>query len=193
LRVRHISIARRYSYTVFNAEQIDGLPAHFYATVEMQNSDIAPLDAVERFFASTKASIQHGGSSAFYSPSRDIVQMPELKAFRDGESYYATLAHEMTHWTRHESRLDRDLGRKRFHGCDGTIPSRGDERGPAGWRGPCKGNWSKERREGLQRSQAKFYAGKIRRGCITARWRLYPHRYNCKGHRADAPNSLQGS
>ena len=40
--------------------------------------------------------------------------MPELKAFRDGESYYATLAHEMTHWTRHESRLNRDLGRKRF-------------------------------------------------------------------------------
>ena len=53
-------------------------------------------------------------SSAFYSPDRDIVQMPELPAFRDRESYYATLAHEMTHWTRHESRLDRDLGRKRF-------------------------------------------------------------------------------
>ena len=34
--------------------------------------------------------------------------------FRDSESYYATLAHEMTHWTRHPSRLDRDFGRKRF-------------------------------------------------------------------------------
>jgi antirestriction protein ArdC len=40
--------------------------------------------------------------------------MPELNTFRDAESYYATLAHEMTHWTRHTSRLDRDLGRKRF-------------------------------------------------------------------------------
>ncbi len=40
--------------------------------------------------------------------------MPELPTFRDRESYYATLAHEMTHWTRHASRLDRDLGRKRF-------------------------------------------------------------------------------
>jgi antirestriction protein ArdC len=29
-------------------------------------------------------------------------------------SYYATLAHEATHWTRHESRLDREFGRKRF-------------------------------------------------------------------------------
>ena len=40
--------------------------------------------------------------------------MPEFPTFRDAESYYATLAHEMTHWTRHESRLNRDLGRKRF-------------------------------------------------------------------------------
>lgn len=35
-------------------------------------------------------------------------------AFLDAESYYATLAHEMTHWTRHLSRLDRDFGRKTF-------------------------------------------------------------------------------
>jgi antirestriction protein ArdC len=27
------------------------------------------------------------------------------------ESYYATLAHECTHWTRHPRRLDRDFGR----------------------------------------------------------------------------------
>jgi antirestriction protein ArdC len=101
-------------YTVFNAEQIDGLPAHFYATVPPLNQDNKPLDAVERFFAGTKITIQHGGNRACYSPARDIVQMPELKAFRDGESYYATLAHEMTHATQHETRLNRDLGRKRF-------------------------------------------------------------------------------
>jgi antirestriction protein ArdC len=33
--------------------------------------------------------------------------------FRDAETYYATLAHETTHWTRHKSRLNRDFGRKR--------------------------------------------------------------------------------
>jgi hypothetical protein len=53
-------------------------------------------------------------AAPFYSPDRDIVQMPELPTFRDRESYYATLAHETTHWTRHPSRLDRDLGCKRF-------------------------------------------------------------------------------
>jgi antirestriction protein ArdC len=101
-------------YTVFNVEQIDGLPGHFYATGPKVNNDVTRLDAAERFFAATGAAIRHGGGQAFYGPGRDIVQMPEMHTFRDRESYYATLAHEMTHWTRHLSRLDRDLGRKRF-------------------------------------------------------------------------------
>ena len=90
-------------YTVFNAEQIDGLPAHFYATVQPLNNDIARLECAEHFFADTKATIVHGGNRAFYSPVRDIVQMPELNTFRNAESYYATLAHETIHWTRHPS------------------------------------------------------------------------------------------
>ena len=40
--------------------------------------------------------------------------MPPFEAFRDAESYYAALAHECTHWTRHKSRLDRDFGRKNW-------------------------------------------------------------------------------
>ena len=40
--------------------------------------------------------------------------MPCIDFFRDAESYYATLAHETTQWTRHPSRLDRNFGRKRF-------------------------------------------------------------------------------
>jgi antirestriction protein ArdC len=101
-------------YTVFNAQQADGLPTHFYATVPPINQGIDRDDRLERFFAATSAAIRHGGDTAFYSPGRDLVQMPEIGRFRDSESYYATLAHEMTHWTRHPSRLDRDLGGKRF-------------------------------------------------------------------------------
>src|SRR5205809_7333369 len=37
-----------------------------------------------------------------------------MKVTHDAESYYATLAHETTHWTAHESRLARDFGSKRF-------------------------------------------------------------------------------
>jgi len=42
------------------------------------------------------------------------VQMPPFETFIDPESYYATLAHECTHWTRHPTRLNRDFGRKRW-------------------------------------------------------------------------------
>ena len=102
-------------YTVFNVEQIDGLPAHFYAKAEpIHETPLERIDHLENFFAATGADIRHGGSSAFYRISDDFVQMPELQAFHEVERYYATAAHEICHWTRHKSRLDRDLGRKRF-------------------------------------------------------------------------------
>ena len=55
----------------------------------------------------------HGGDRAFYAPSRDHVQLPDREAFRDTESYYATLLHEIGHSTGSPKRLDREFG-KRF-------------------------------------------------------------------------------
>lgn len=102
-------------YTVFNVEQIEGLPAHYYARVEPRhNTALERVESAERFFAATGARIEHGGSRAFYRVDVDFVRMPELQTFRDVESYYATLAHEVTHWTRHPSRLNREFGRKRW-------------------------------------------------------------------------------
>jgi antirestriction protein ArdC len=106
------------AYTVFNVEQVDGLPAHFYARAEHTRNPDERITDAEAFFAATRADIRHGGDSAFYSPALDYIQMPTFEAFRDAQSYYATLAHEATHWTRHTNRLDRDFGRKRF-GDDG--------------------------------------------------------------------------
>jgi antirestriction protein ArdC len=60
------------------------------------------------------ATIRHGGSRASYAQVVDYVQMPPFESFRDAESYYSTLVHEMTHWTKHPSRLARDLGRKQW-------------------------------------------------------------------------------
>ena len=101
-------------YTVFNVEQIDGLPERFYAKAPARAETVQRIARVESFIAATGANVRHGGNRAFYSPASDHVQMPVIEAFRDAESYYATLAHETTHWTRHPSRLDRDFGRKRF-------------------------------------------------------------------------------
>ena len=101
-------------YTVFNVEQIEGLPAQFYPKPEPRSEELLRNTRAEAFFAATKAVIRHSGTQAFYSISSDHVQMPPFEIFRDAESYYATLAHEATHWTRHEKRLNRAFGRKRF-------------------------------------------------------------------------------
>ena len=52
----------------------------------------------------------------------DYVKLPFIESFSDAESYYATLAHEITHWTRHPDRLDRD-----FKNSDGARKAFGDE------------------------------------------------------------------
>jgi antirestriction protein ArdC len=101
-------------YTVFNVEQIDGLPDRYYAKVAPQLNPVARLERAETFFAASKATIRHGGKRAYYVQELDYVQMPSFESFRDAESYYSTLAHEMTHWTKHPSRLARDLGRRQW-------------------------------------------------------------------------------
>lgn len=102
------------SYNVFNVEQIDGLPEHFYAKPAPRSETIQRITRAEAFFAATSSDIRHGGNRACYVISQDRIDLPVFEAFRDAESYYATLAHETVHWTRHKSRLNREFGRKRW-------------------------------------------------------------------------------
>lgn len=101
-------------YTVFNAEQIGGLPEHFHAKPAPRLSPVQRIDRAETFLAATGANVVHGGSRACYVPRTDNIHMPCIDLFRDAESYYATHAHETVHWTMHPSRLNREFGRKRW-------------------------------------------------------------------------------
>lgn len=101
-------------YTVFNVEQIDGLPAHFYAKPSNPLPISERIAHADAFVTATGAEIHHGGNMAYYAPARDIIRLPPFEAFKDKESYYSTALHELTHWTRHEKRLARDFGRQRF-------------------------------------------------------------------------------
>jgi antirestriction protein ArdC len=101
-------------YTVFNADQVEGLPEHFYAMATPPTGKIERIERAEAFFANTKADIRIGGNRAFYAIDADYVRMPPLEAFKDAESFAATLGHELCHWTRNPSRLNREFGRKRF-------------------------------------------------------------------------------
>ena len=106
-------------YTVFNAEQVEGLPDRFRAPEPEPQEPLPRIAAADRFFAATGAEIRQGGVRAFYALGGDYVQIPSFETFRDAESHAAVLGHEILHWTRHPSRLNRDLGRKRWgdEGC----------------------------------------------------------------------------
>jgi len=102
------------SYTVFNVAQIDALPAQYNAPPAPPGDPLPLLERAEQFYAATGAIIRHGGDQAYYNPTRDVIQLPPPEAFRDAESYAATKGHELLHWTKHETRLNRDFGGKRF-------------------------------------------------------------------------------
>lgn len=102
------------SYAVFNAEQVEGLPERFTQAAGTMLEPVQRIERVEAFIRSTGADVRHGGGNAYYSISDDHVQMPLFETFDTPESYYATVTHELTHWTRHKSRLNREFGRKRW-------------------------------------------------------------------------------
>lgn len=103
-------VAKRFAicryYTVFNLSQCEGLED---PNVEGEPADHEPIAACEAIVAGFENApeIGFGGSRAFYSPPRDEIQVPELESFESPEAFYATLFHEMTHSTGHESRLAR--------------------------------------------------------------------------------------
>ena len=102
------------AYPVFNADQIDGLAERFHPAAQLDvvepEGRLVELDA---FFAAVPAILRHQGDEAYYEPVADRVTMPPQHLFSGFDHYYATLAHELSHWTGHASRLDRDL-RNRF-------------------------------------------------------------------------------
>ena len=105
------------SSRVFNVEQVDG----WQAPRPRASDPIKVLVEAERFVMVTSADIRIGGDRAYYRPRTDHIQMPDRDRFTGTEtigataSYYATLLHELTHWTGHSGRLDRDLSGRFGH------------------------------------------------------------------------------
>jgi len=94
------------TFNVFNADQVDGFEA---PTVTAGHVDM-PDTVADTFAINAGATITNADpSGAFYVPSRDFINMPKQCQFDSPEAYSATLLHELTHWTGHESRLDRNF------------------------------------------------------------------------------------
>jgi putative DNA primase/helicase len=92
--------------TVFNADQIDGLPP----IQPRKAQEWSAVERAEQILQASGAVIRNGEQNrAFYRPATDSIHLPDKGQFATADSYYATALHELGHWTGHETRLDRDL------------------------------------------------------------------------------------
>ena len=94
-------------YTVFNAEQCEGIG---FPEVEQpetfNNNPIEEAEAVQLAMPN-RPHVEFGGDMAFYRRSTDTVRIPERSRFEKVEEFYSTLFHELAHSTGHEDRLNR--------------------------------------------------------------------------------------
>ena len=97
-------------YTVFNVDQCENLSVSVNTGKprRRRNPD-ARDETADAFLRSTCADIREGHGEAYYVPSQDFISMPEFDMFKGADHFYNVAFHELTHWSGHESRLDRDL------------------------------------------------------------------------------------
>jgi len=93
------------AYTVFNTDQIDGLPVATPAQPSAITESVSTrIERADAFIAATRATIVHRGNRACYIPSADRIEMPPYGQFIDtptasaAEGYYATVLHELVHY-----------------------------------------------------------------------------------------------
>ena len=113
--IRKVPVLRY--YTVFNTEQCENItvpPPDGFSWAEHN-----PIEAAEAVIHAMPncPTIEISGARAYYSPSHDIVKVPELYRYEQAEEYYSTLFHELAHSTGHKSRLNREgITGKHFFG-----------------------------------------------------------------------------
>lgn len=95
-----ITYGRSYPIYIFNGEQIEGF--------EWESQPIElDADIHNALTAKNPTIVSDDKSRAYYSPSRDVINLPPQNSFNNAESYFAVLAHELIHWTGAEARLNR--------------------------------------------------------------------------------------
>jgi antirestriction protein ArdC len=92
-------------YTVFNANQIDGIPTH---TPRMRQ-EWEIFDGAQTILENSGAKILHDQPDrAFYDRISDTIHLPPRAAFDSAANYYGTALHEAAHWSGAPHRLNRE-------------------------------------------------------------------------------------
>ena len=99
-------------FTVFNAEQCGGLPLE-PSEEKAPRPEAFRIEECEQVLSASGATVfNNTQDAAFYRPSTDSIHLPTKEAFKSPDHYYSTALHELSHWTGHSSRLNRDLSGK---------------------------------------------------------------------------------
>ena len=98
---------------VFHISQVDGVEP----LPKEELHDIEPIEKAESilqdYWTRENIIVEHiKGDKAFYSPMRDMIQLPLFEQFKDANEYYSTAFHESVHSTMKESRCNRAEERK---------------------------------------------------------------------------------
>ncbi len=95
-------------YRVFNAPDIEGIEFEYPEPVQLKSNE--KYTNCEHLIYSTNATIEHiNANQPYYNFVKDFINMPVIGSFDNSHFYYATLFHELGHWTGAKSRLNREL------------------------------------------------------------------------------------
>ncbi len=99
-------------FNVFNLDQTEGV---------IESKTVRPHEHFERNRSVDEVIVASGATikntdrkTAFYSPVGDFIHLPYQNHFHTVGGYYATVLHELVHWTGHSKRLDRMKPNSRY-------------------------------------------------------------------------------
>ncbi|HEI8868264.1 TPA: DUF1738 domain-containing protein [Serratia odorifera] len=101
---------------LFNVCQCDSLPENVVGSMPVDVPEEESPQVDERIQAQVSTMVEDCGvqlkhvyqSRAFYTPSRDLIMLPEVRQFQTEADYWSTLLHELVHSTGHVTRLNRE-------------------------------------------------------------------------------------
>lgn len=91
------------TYTVFNGEQIEGIPPLEYKKVEVD------YNKLDKIIENSGVTFQYGGDEAYYNREKDMIVLPKKEQFKTEAAFYGTALHEIAHSIGHEKRLNRTM------------------------------------------------------------------------------------
>ena len=107
------------SFTVFNRDQVDGLPDDESSPVPtgepLGSDDLAAVTRIDAFAAGLGARVHRVGTAAYLDRRADAITVPPVERFvgtrtsTPGVGYASTLAHELVHWSAHAGRAAREI------------------------------------------------------------------------------------